>query len=82
LAEALLEEVPLPQKAAADAVHIATAAYHGMHYLLTWNCTHIANVTLRSRIEFICKSAGFNAPLICTPQELQPPEDEKRWMTF
>jgi hypothetical protein len=39
LADALLRDVPLPQKAAADALHIATAAVHGMQYLLTWNCT-------------------------------------------
>src|SRR5688572_19684347 len=51
LAEALLRGVPLPQKAAADALHIATAAVHGMQYLLTWNCTHIANAALRREIE-------------------------------
>lgn len=44
LASALLRDVPLPEKAAADALHIATAAVHGMQYLLTWNCTHLANV--------------------------------------
>jgi predicted nucleic acid-binding protein len=75
LAEALVREVPLPPKAGADAVHIATAAVHGMQYLLTWNCTHIANVTLRPRIEQVCRAAGCEPPLICTPQEL-PPEDE------
>jgi len=70
LAEALLRDVPLPQKAAADALHIATAAVHGMQYLLTWNCTHIANVALRPRIEAVCRAAGFEPPLICTPEEL------------
>src|SRR5437762_1091069 len=43
-ADTLMRGVPLPEKAAADALHIATAAGHGMQYLLTWNCTHIANV--------------------------------------
>src|SRR2546421_7333451 len=71
LAEALLRDVPLPAKAAADALHIATAAVHGMQYLLTWNCTHIANVSLRPRIEAVCRAAGFEPPLICTPEELQ-----------
>lgn len=74
LAEALVREVPLPPKAAADAVHIATAAVHGMTYLLTWNCTHIANATLRPRIEQVCRAAGCEPPLICTPQELPPEE--------
>lgn len=70
LAEALMRDVPLPVKAAADSLHIATAAVHGMNYLLTWNCTHIANVVLRPQIEAVCRAAGFEAPLICTPEEL------------
>lgn len=76
LADALLRDVPLPQKAAADALHIATAAVHGMQYLLTWNCTHIANAALRPQIEAVCRAAGFEPPLICTPEELPPEESE------
>ncbi len=76
LAEALVREVPIPQKVAADAIHIATAAVHGVQYLLTWNCAHIANATLRPRIEAVCRAAGCEPPLICTPQELPPPEDQ------
>jgi hypothetical protein len=70
LAEALVRGVPLPEKAGADALHIATAAVHGMQYLLTWNCTHIANAVMRPRIEAVCRAAGFEPPLICTPEEL------------
>jgi len=70
LAESLMRGVPLPEKAAADALHIATAAFHGMEYLLTWNCTHIANVSLRPQIEAVCRASGFEPPLICTPEEL------------
>ena len=61
LAEALLREVPLPAKAGADALHIAVAAVNGVVYLLTWNCTHIANATLRPRIEEICRQMGYRA---------------------
>src|SRR5205807_2515501 len=39
VAEALLRDVPLPTKAASDALHIAIAAVHRMTYLVTWNCT-------------------------------------------
>lgn len=70
LARTLLDKVPLPERATADALHIATAAAHGMDYLLTWNCTHIANATLRGRIEAACRDAGYEPPTICTPQEL------------
>ena len=70
LADILLREVPLPAKAAADALHIAIAAVHGVEFLLTWNCTHIANATLRPRIESICRRLGYEPPVICTPLEL------------
>lgn len=75
LAEELVKTVPIPPRAAADAVHIATAAVHGMHYLLTWNCTHIANAVLRPRIEAACRTVGCESPLICTPPELLMPEE-------
>jgi hypothetical protein len=71
LAGTLLREVPLPGKAAADALHIAVAAVNGVSYLLTWNCTHIANAILRPRIEAVCRQFGYEPPVICTPMELQ-----------
>jgi hypothetical protein len=74
LAAALVRDVPLPAKAVSDALHIATAALHGMQYLLTWNCTHIANVVLRPQIEAVCRAAGYEPPLICTPEELPTEE--------
>ena len=70
LAQTLIEHIPLPVSAAADALHIAIAVVNGMDYLLTWNCTHIANAALRARIEAVCRSKGFEAPIICTPEEL------------
>jgi hypothetical protein len=47
LGNALVRRAALPHRAAIDALHIALAAVHGMHYLLTWNCKHIANATQR-----------------------------------
>src|SRR2546430_14588038 len=60
LAQALITQGPLPVNAVVDAVHIATAAVNGMHYLLTWNCTHIANAAIRSDIEDVCPAHVFN----------------------
>ena len=51
LAGSLIQRVPLPTTAGADAAHIATAAYHRIHFLMTWNSTHIANAELRPRVE-------------------------------
>ena len=70
LAAELVRGGGVPQKAKIDALHIAVAAVHGMDYLVTWNCTHIANATMRGRIEAICRRAGFDPPVICTPLEL------------
>jgi hypothetical protein len=70
LAVALTFALGLPEKAAADAAHIATAAGHEMHFLLTWNCTHIANAERFVAIEAVCQERGFACPVICTPEEL------------
>jgi len=70
LAVRLLAASALPEKAKADALHIAIATVHGIDYLLTWNCKHIANATMRLKIESICRSSGYEPPIICTPLEL------------
>ena len=67
LAHALIHGGPLPAKAARDAAHIAYAAVHGMHFLATWNCRHIANPSMARRIGQICVEHGFDVPVICTP---------------
>jgi hypothetical protein len=70
LASALLRAAAMPAKAAIDAVHVALATVHGIDYLLTWNCTHIANAVTRPLIEAVCRGSGFQPPVICTPEEL------------
>jgi len=70
LAEQLVQTGPLPLKAEVDALHIGVAAVHGMEYLLTWNCKHIANARMRSQIEAICRSMEYEPPVMCTPEEL------------
>ena len=70
LADAMIHGGPLPEKAARDATHIALSAVHGMHFLLTWNCTHIANARMYAKMREICETHGFDCPVICTPDEL------------
>jgi hypothetical protein len=74
VAEGLVGTGGLPSEARVDAPHVAIAAVHGMDYLLTWNCRHIANAALRGTIEERCRAAGFEPPTICTPLEL--PKEE------
>jgi predicted nucleic acid-binding protein len=70
LAEALVTDGVLPPGAADDALHLATAVIHGVQYLLTWNCRHLANATLRPQIEDHCRARGYGPVVICTPDEL------------
>jgi hypothetical protein len=70
LAEAFIEQHALPAKAAVDALHIVVAVVMGMDYVLTWNCTHIANAVIRPKIEDACRQLGYDPPVICTPEEL------------
>jgi len=76
LARDLLQAAAMPSKAAIDAAHVAIAATHGVDFLLTWNCTHIANAVTRAKIEGVCRDAGFQPPVICTPLELRAEEDQ------
>jgi hypothetical protein len=70
LAKELIQAGALPATAADDALHIAIAATNGVPYLLTWNCRHLANATMRPMIESVCTAKGLKAPIICTPEEL------------
>mgnify|MGYP000858189546 FL=1 len=70
LAEHLLNRAALPPLAKDDALHVAVATVHGVDYLLTWNCKHIANAQQRPRIEAACRTLGYRPPVICTPEEL------------
>jgi len=72
-ARKLLRSRAVPPKANLDAVHIAVAAVNHVNYLVTWNCTHIANAAVRGKIEEACRSAGLPTPTICTPEELMEP---------
>jgi hypothetical protein len=69
-AELLLQAGVVPAKVHSDAIHIAVAAMNHIAYLVTWNCAHIANATVRGKIEGTCRAAGLQAPVICTPEEL------------
>ena len=74
LAAALLQGAALPAKARADALHIAIAATQGVSYLLTWNSAHIANAEKRPVVEAVCRRAGYEPPILCTPDELMGEE--------
>jgi hypothetical protein len=66
----LLRRSQIPAKAEIDALHIAVASVHGMEFLATWNCKHIANAVTLPLVYEVCRSSGYEPPLVCTPYEL------------
>lgn len=73
LTERLVSAGAIPAKAFADAAHIALAVAYGVEYLLSWNCRHIANATMRAKIDQVCLDSGYAPIIICTPDELLEP---------
>jgi hypothetical protein len=41
-----------------------------MDFLVTWNCSHIANAQIRAKLERLCRSLNLVPPTICTPEQL------------
>ena len=77
IAEALINEKIVPLKAIEDALHIAIATAHGMDYLVTWNCRHIANPEIQRGIASYLENIGTALPFICTPEELLGEENHE-----
>jgi predicted nucleic acid-binding protein len=76
IAAEIMSRAILPPKAAIDALHISMVAHHGIQYLLTWNCTHIANAKILPRIHDVLTELGAFVPIICTPEEMVDDESE------
>jgi hypothetical protein len=70
LANDPVEGGPLPRTAIEDALHIALATVHGMDYLLTWKCRHLANAEMQHGVTAKCLLRGYDPPVICIPEEL------------
>ena len=76
VADALISRSLMPESARLDALHVATAALAGVQYLLTQNCTHIANAHELPRVYRLLDELGLGGLLIATPIEfLGDPND-------
>jgi len=73
LSDEYFAAMQLPECARPDATHLAVACWHGVEYLVTWNCGHIANARVERLVRAINDRRGIETPVICTPQELQEP---------
>lgn len=70
LAEGYIERGIFHRKYIADAIHFATASFHKIDYLVTWNFGHLANVRKQARLRLFNTTAGFFSPSIITPEFL------------
>ena len=76
LAETYFAALPIPEKARADAYHLALATEHGIDYLVSWNLTHIVSGGVVRRLHELNAVRGVRTPVICTPEELMEPDYE------
>jgi hypothetical protein len=70
LTQGLLQHRAIPREFPEDALHVAIAVVNGIDSLLTWNYKHLANASMRSKVEATCRELGYEAVVICTPEEL------------
>ncbi|MDQ7821539.1 MAG: type II toxin-antitoxin system VapC family toxin [Candidatus Eremiobacteraeota bacterium] len=70
LAVLYMTELGFPKKALIDALHLAISVHSAMDYLLTWNCTHLANEIFQRRLVKTNNSLSHHTPLIVTPENL------------
>lgn len=70
LAREYAAALQLPGKALGDAYHMALATWHGMDYLVSWNCTHIASGRVQKVLIGVNNAKDLQTPILCTPEEL------------
>jgi hypothetical protein len=70
LAEQYYAAIELPERAKADAFHLATASWYRLEYMLSWNLKHIASARVRKILREVNDQLGVYTPVICTPEEL------------
>lgn len=70
LAQHILRTGAIPVGFPEDAPHAAVAAVNGIEYLPTWNYKPLANAGMCGEIEAACRELGYEAMIICSPEEL------------
>ena len=70
IAQVYMENLEIPEKSFRDAAHLAVASVYNIDYLVTWNCTHLANGEIIKKLIRLNESFGIHTPIICTPEEL------------
>lgn len=69
LANSLIRLLGIPEKAFIDAYHLAVTICHQLDFLLTWNCTHLANPEIQKCLFDYCRFNDLHMPILCTPAD-------------
>jgi hypothetical protein len=67
----------MPADPAGDALHLALASFHRCDFLVTWNCTHLANANKFGHIRTVNTLLGLYVPALVTPLELMEETDDE-----
>jgi hypothetical protein len=70
IVDAYMDRHVMPRDPRGDALHLALASYHRCHFLLTWNCRHLANATKFEHIRHVNAELGLFSPVLTTPVEM------------
>lgn len=77
IVEAYIARHVMPADPAGDALHLALASFHRCDFLVTWNCTHLANANKFGHIRRVNTLLGLFVPALVTPLELQERDDDE-----
>jgi hypothetical protein len=67
----------MPADPAGAALHLAFASYYRCHFLLTWNCQHLANANKFEHIRHVNSELGLFCPVLTTPFQLLGGEEDE-----
>jgi len=70
IVDTYVAEYVMPADPRGDALHLALASFHHCHFLLTWNCRHLANANKFEHIRHVNAELGLFSPILTTPVEL------------
>jgi len=70
IVETYIQPTLMPRDPVGDALHLAIASFHKCDFLLTWNCTHLANANKFGHIRRLNTLLGLYVPILTTPELL------------
>jgi hypothetical protein len=70
IADVYIRNKLVPAETGGDAYHLAFASYYAVDFLLTWNCSHLANPNKFGHIRAVNERLRLPTPILCTPEQL------------